>query len=240
MLRCAGEVTAWVEASFARALLRSDPTAPRGSVVVVERSPVRTIDELPPSLRIFAAPPMRATHRYLAIIAPPPPIASEVVRIREALRGLLGDLQGMRLMPHVTLFLADVPEEQGDLLVTGIEASLPRARSFELHYDGITHFPDQRTIYIDPVEKAAIGALRGTLLESVLSIGSVKDAVRATEHPHLTIAAGLGPEQFKAAWVVLKPHVFKAAHPVQSILWLRRSLRSGAAYEVLRTFPLEG
>lgn len=181
---------------------------------------------------------MTATHRYLAIIAPSPPIAKEVVRIREALRALIGDFQGLRLMPHLTLFLADVSEEQGGLIATGIAAGLQNADPFELHYEGIAHFPDQRTIYVDPIEKEAIGALRTALLAPILSIESVMQAVRSTEHPHLTIAAGLGPDQFKSAWIMLRPHVFKATHPVGSVVLLRRSLRTGSEYEVLREFPL--
>lgn len=181
---------------------------------------------------------MIATHRYLAIIAPSPPIAKEVVRIREALRALIGDFQGLRLMPHVTLFLADVPEDIGDLIASGIAAGVQHSEAFDLHYDGITHFPDERTIYVDPVEKGAIGTLRTAIVDRVMAIGTIKEAVRSTDHPHLTIAAGLRPDQFRSAWVMLKPHVFNAAHRVESVVLLRRALRPGAEYEVLREFPL--
>ncbi|MBL7946386.1 MAG: 2'-5' RNA ligase family protein [Flavobacteriales bacterium] len=181
---------------------------------------------------------MIATHRYLAIIAPPPPIAKEVVRIREALRALIGDFHGWKLMPHVTLFLADVPEEFGDLIATGIAAGVRHSKAFDLHYDGITHFPDEHTIYVDPLEKAAIGTLRTAIVDSVQAIGALKEYVRSTDHPHLTIAAGLRPGQFRSAWVMLTPHVFNAVHPVEHVVLLRRALRPGSEYEVLREFPL--
>ncbi|MBK6627665.1 MAG: hypothetical protein IPG35_08730, partial [Flavobacteriales bacterium] len=35
-----------------------------------------------------------------------------------------------------------------------------------LHYHVITHFPDKRTIYIDPVEKEGIATVRTAILEA--------------------------------------------------------------------------
>ncbi len=183
---------------------------------------------------------MRPTHRYLVLIAPSAPIAEEVVRMRDRLHAQIGHFSGRLLMPHLTLFLADLPEDLGATVELGVEAGVQDAQPFDLHYAGITHFPDRRTIYIDPVEKDAMARLRGPLVEAVRRHEALRAYVRATDHPHLTIAAGLKPAQFAVAWPLLAPHVFTGGHAVRSVLLLRRALRPGAVYAVVREFPLGG
>lgn len=183
---------------------------------------------------------MQPTHRYLVLIAPSASIADEVVQLREQLHARIGHFSGRQLMPHVTLFLADLPEEPGTLVEQGVEAGVQDARPFDLFYAGITHFPDRRTIYIDPVEKDAIARLRVPLVEAVRRQEELRDHVRATDHPHLTIAAGLKPAQFDVAWPLLAPHAFTGGHAVRSVLLLRRALRPGAVYALVREFPFGG
>lgn len=143
---------------------------------------------------------MQPTHRYLVLIAPSASIADEVVRMRDRLYAQIGHFSGRLLMPHLTLFLADLPEDLGATVEEGVEAGVQDAQPFELHYAGITHFPDRRTIYIDPVEKDVMARLRGPLVEAVRRQEALRAHVRATFHPHLTIAAGLKPAQFEVAW----------------------------------------
>ncbi len=160
--------------------------------------------------------------------------------MRDLLHARIGHFSGRLLMPHLTLFLADLTEDLGAAVEEGVEAGVQDARPFDLHYAGITHFPDHRTIYIDPVEKDAIARLRGPLVEAVRRNEALRAHVRATDHPHLTIAAGLKPPQFAVAWPMLAPHVFTGGHAVRSLLLLRRALRPGALYAVVREFPLGG
>lgn len=183
---------------------------------------------------------MKPTHRYLVLIAPSPVITEQVVRMRDLLHAHIGHFSGRLLMPHVTLLLADLPEDLGALVEQGVENGLRDAQPFPLHYTGITHFPDRRTIYIDLVEKEAIAHLRAPLVAAVQAQEAVAPRVRATEHPHLTIAAGLKPAQFEVAWSLLAPHAFTGLHTVRSVLLLRRELRPGATYAVLHEFPFGG
>ncbi|MBX2973916.1 MAG: 2'-5' RNA ligase family protein [Flavobacteriales bacterium] len=180
---------------------------------------------------------MRPTHRYLAIIAPSDAIAAAVVRMRGELHAHIGDFSGRLLIPHITLFFADVPDEMGMPIAAGIEAGIRGARPFLLTYADITHFPDRRTIHIDLVEKERIGTLRGVLVEEVRQLSAFGDALRVTDHPHLTIAAGLKPGQFDAAWALLAPYAFHAEHTVSEVCLMRRELKPGAVYGMMRRFP---
>jgi 2'-5' RNA ligase len=183
---------------------------------------------------------MKPTHRYLVLIAPSPVITEQVVRMREQLHAHIGHFSGHQLMPHITLLLADLTEELGGLVIQAVEEGVRSAEPFTLHYAGITHFPDRRTIYIDPVEKDAIAQLRAPLVAAVQAQEAVAPHVRATEHPHLTIAAGLKPAKFEVAWSMLAPHAFNGGHAVRSVLLLRRQLWPDARYAVLREFPFGG
>lgn len=179
---------------------------------------------------------MLPTHRYLAIIAPSAAVAGEVVRMRSELYATIGEFGGRQLMPHITLFIADVAKEMGGPIAAGIEAGVQEQEPFQLGYHGIVHFPDRRTIYIDPVEKEAIAHVRRAIVTAAHEQEGLGSNVRVTEHPHLTIAAGLKPHQFDLAWPLLGTQAFVADHPVQCVHLLRRALKPGAAYSMLRTF----
>lgn len=111
-------------------------------------------------------------------------------------------------------------------------------RSFALHYRGITHFPDRRTIYIDPVEKDAIAALRAPIIAQLRQEEALRDALRETDHPHLTIAAGLKPTQFAQAWEMLAPHPHTCEERVTEVVLLKRVLKPGERYGLVQEFPL--
>lgn len=107
-----------------------------------------------------------------------------------------------------------------------------------MHYNGISHFPDKRTIYIDPVEKDAIAAVRTPIIATLSADEALADAIRETDHPHLTIAAGLKPGKFHAAWGMLAPHGLQHEERVGEVVLLKRPLQPGTIYEPVRKFPL--
>jgi 2'-5' RNA ligase len=178
--------------------------------------------------------------RFLLVIDPAPAASARVMDQKQALRAQLGRFSGMHSIPHITLFFADLPVQCERDLAEGIARGCEGQRPFKLKLDGITHFPDKRTIYIDPVEKEPIGALRKSIVDHVRAFKRVKKlGVNVTDHPHLTIAAGLEPPQFDQAWSMLAPHVFKSEQNVYDVVLLRRALSQGAMYEHVKTFPLE-
>ena len=180
---------------------------------------------------------MLPTHRYLAIIAPSPSVSEAVLHLRHKLHAGIGSFSGCLLRPHITLFIADIPETLGGAVEQGMARAAKQATMFRVTYNGITHFPDKRTIYIQPMEKEAIGHLRVSVLSALSTVEGSRGHIRPTDHPHLTIAAGLKPQQFATAWPMLAPHVFADAHAVDSIALLRRELRPAAEYEMVKEFP---
>lgn len=181
---------------------------------------------------------MAATHRFLLVIPPSPEVSAAVEALRERLFAAIGGFSGRRLMPHITLLFSDAREDAQDALLRALAGLAPGLATFSLSYQGITHFPDRRTIYIDPVEKSAVAAAREPIAGALKSIPGIAEGLRVTEHPHLTIAAGLRPAQFAKAWPMLAPHAFAASHPVQELLLLKRALRPEGTYAPLRRFEL--
>ncbi|MBK7553415.1 MAG: 2'-5' RNA ligase family protein [Flavobacteriales bacterium] len=118
-------------------------------------------------------------------------------------------------------------------------AARPVSKGFTLRYNGITHFHDKRTIYIDPVEKDAIATVRTSIVAALKANDALRDAIRETDHPHLTIAAGLKPAQFERAWETLAPHELRVVEQVTEVVLLRRAMREGERYVHVRSFALE-
>lgn len=142
--------------------------------------------------------------------------------------------------PHLTLCLADLALEEQESIAEVLAEAIEGQAAFNLHYTGITHFPDRRTIYVDPAEKDHIGALRDAVVSAIGSCPGIADGWKVTEHPHLTIAAGLKTGCFEPAWASLAPYRFAVQETVSHVALLRRSLVPGASYGLIAEFPLLG
>ncbi|MBK7553831.1 MAG: hypothetical protein IPI55_04325 [Flavobacteriales bacterium] len=68
---------------------------------------------------------------------------------------------------------------------------------------------------------------------------ALREAIRETDHPHLTIAAGLKPAQFERAWECLAPKELRVVEQVTEVVLLRRAMREGGRYVHVRSFALE-
>lgn len=185
-------------------------------------------------------------HRFLLTILPSPALSTEVQRLRDLLHPAIGSFSGRNTPPHITLCFLDLPEAHEANIINAIAQGVIGQRPFDLHYQGITHFPDKRTIYIDPEEKDAIAGVRAPIIASLKSNDALREAVRETDHPHLTIAAGLKSGQFDKAWPMLAPYVLHPASSgehqsekrVAEVVLLKRPLLPGFRYVPARTFPL--
>lgn len=177
-------------------------------------------------------------HRFLLVIHPHAALTEQVAEWKEELASRIGYFSGRYSIPHITLFFADLPGMQEAAVIKGITAGVVGHRSFELHYDGITHFPDRKTIYVAPVEKEAIAPVRSSVTRHVRNAVGSSEAVMVTTEPHLTIAAGLKPAQFDQAWDLLAPHILRSDQTVDELLLLRREMRPGTRYEIVQAFQL--
>lgn len=180
----------------------------------------------------------KVVHRFLLTILPSPALSSEVRRLRALLHPSIGSFSGRNTPPHITLCFLDLPEAHEPAIMEAVALGTKGLQPFALHYQGITHFPDERTIYIDPVEKDAIAAVRAPIVSAFKEDPALRDALHETEHPHLTIAAGLKPAQFDKAWEMLAPHALQSEERVEEVVLLKRLLQPGTTYEPVHSFPL--
>ena len=178
-------------------------------------------------------------HRFLLTILPSPALSAEVDRLKVLVHERVGSFSGRNSVPHITLFFADLPLECERDVCEGIARGVVGHKGFVLRHNGITHFPDKRTIYIDPVEKDAIAMVRTPIVAALKSNDRLREAVRETDHPHLTIAAGLKPAQFDKAWECLSTHEVRSEEEVTEVVLLRRAMREGERYLHVRSFALE-
>ncbi len=177
-------------------------------------------------------------HRFLLTILPSQALSAEVDRLKALVHERVGSFSGRNTVPHITLCFADLSAECERDICGCIARGVVGRKAFLLRYNGITHFPDKRTIFIDPVEKEAIATVRTPIVAALKANDDLREAIRETDHPHLTIAAGLKPTQFERAWERLAPHELRAQEQVTEVVLLRRELRPGARYEHVRSFPL--
>lgn len=177
-------------------------------------------------------------HRFLLVVQPAPTLSDEVDRLRALLYPSIGSFSGRNTPPHITLCFLDLPAEHEPAIIEAFAHGATGQPGFTLHYNGITHFPDKRTIYIDPIEKDAIATVRTPIIAALKASEALREAVRETDHPHLTIATGLKPAQFDKAWEMLAPHVHRSEERVTQVVLLKRLLQPGTRYEPVRSFPL--
>ena len=137
------------------------------------------------------------------------------------------------------MLLLDMMDEQDAQLVEAIAQGLEGAQGFALSLDGITHFADERTIYADPVEKDQVLALAAAAGKPVTAFADIHGyTANVTDHPHLTIASGLKPAQFRTAWAALHGKPLAARWPVTDVVLMKRPLEPGARYLELQRFAL--
>lgn len=177
-------------------------------------------------------------HRFLLVISPAPELSAQVRRLKDELFARIGSYSGRHSIPHITLFFADLPGEYERDIADGVANGVIGQKAFTLHYNGIAHFPDQRTIYIDPADKESIALVRQRIVDHVRAFPGLRRGVSPTAHPHLTIAAGLKPAQFDKAWEMLAPHEHRSEERVEEVVLLKRPLKLGMTYELVSRFPL--
>lgn len=178
-------------------------------------------------------------YRYLFVISPSKEIVAAVNVLKAKVADAIGPYRYRHSKAHITMFYADLPVACERDLCEGIERGVAGHAPFYLNYDGITHFENKQTIYIDPVEKQPIDSVRKNVVAHVRSFKRLKKlGINPSDHPHLTIAAGLEQGQFETAWELLAPHVFQRSDRVAELLLLKRPHRPDARYEHVRSFPL--
>ncbi len=176
--------------------------------------------------------------RYLLVIAPPTQVADHVQALRATLQASIGRFQSMRVPPHLTLLFVDMPEALQDDLFNVIAATARTLSPITLGIQGITHFPDKRTIYFKVLDHPAVATVREPLAAAVRGVPAIdRFGMHVTDHPHLTIATGLKPDRFEMAWPMVRDEAMEDHSVVHDVVLLRRALKPDALYSEFRRFP---
>ncbi|MBL0128026.1 MAG: hypothetical protein IPP83_11355 [Flavobacteriales bacterium] len=73
----------------------------------------------------------------------------------------------------------------------------------------------------------------------VLAHANIADfGVKLSDHPHLTIAAGLKPAQFATAWHALSNTTFSEVFAVEQVMLMKRELSPTCRYAPVRNYWL--
>ncbi len=178
--------------------------------------------------------------RYLVVIAPSQELVEKIARLKERVATVIGTFRGLHSIAHMTLLYAYLPVEYERVLCAGIVASITDHRAFDAHFEGIKHYPDKRTIYLDLIEKKPVIALRKSIRDRLRSEKRLKNlGIHATTDPRLSIATHLDQARFDQAWNALAPHEFRHPEIIDQVILLRGALREGERYVVVERFRLK-
>jgi 2'-5' RNA ligase len=161
-------------------------------------------------------------------IAIPEPHASVLASWRER----VGDAEGRRIPPHVTLLppteiaLATLPEVEAHLA-----AAARGARPFEMHLSGTGTFrPVSDVVFV----VVAAGIAQCEQLERRVRRGPLQRETRFPYHPHVTVAHDIPPEGLDAAYAGLAG--FEARFQVRVFTMFAQG--SDRVWQPRREFPL--
>ncbi|HMC96615.1 MAG TPA: 2'-5' RNA ligase family protein [Flavobacteriales bacterium] len=178
-------------------------------------------------------------NRYLVCIEPSPRVTDAVRRSQAQLLPLIGKFQGLNAPVHITLLLVDMPEDREPELTGAIAAGLENSSAFQLTLRGITYFRDQRTIYANPLERRDVLSLVASIAAEVKKLPAFEGYHQVVANvPHMTIAAGLKPPQFEAAWSTLKDQQIDERFEVRQVTLMSRALAPSGDYRVVHYYPL--
>lgn len=173
-------------------------------------------------------------YRYLVVISPSQEMIAEVARLKSMVTDRIGPFRGDRSIAHMTVLFAYLPIDYEREFMEGLRRGVNEHRSFELNFDGIRHFPDKTSIFIDPIEKEKVIELRKSIRKSLQSNKSLNRlGIHPTTQPMISIARKLTSDRFKQAWQHLAQHKFDRQESVTDVLLLRGSLKEGEKYEVV-------
>ncbi len=177
--------------------------------------------------------------RYLVVISPSQEMIIEVTRLKEELGQAIGTFLGERSVAHITLLYAYLPIGYERYLIDGIQRAARSAPAFTIHFSGIHQLQDNSTIFIDPIEKIPIIALRKAIRNGLQSNKALNRlGIHSTSKPMLTIARKLPADQMAKAMKALAPHIFERTEWVTEVILLRGGLKEGEKYVVVGRFGL--
>jgi 2'-5' RNA ligase len=178
--------------------------------------------------------------RYLVVISPSQQMIGDVARLKANVAQAIGPFRSEKAIAHITLLYAYLPIHYERDIMAAITRAVADHQPFEVLFNGIGHFPDKTSVFIDPVEKAPIIAVRKSIRRSIQGNPALKRlGIHATSQPMITMARHLEPEQFHLAWQALAPHQYHQNEQIDQVILLRGGQREGEKYQQVGTFMLK-
>lgn len=161
---------------------------------------------------------------FLFLLAPSHEIVADVRSLKDEFGAIFGEFPSRHSVGHVTLIMARMAISDEARLVGLMRDVCGRLRPFPLHFDGFDHFIGNRTIFINPVEKASILELAFTIEHALKkATGFQRSAARVSPWPHMTVLKGMFRKgEFKEAWEMPKGRLFKRWMLAETVLVFRR------------------
>jgi 2'-5' RNA ligase len=170
--------------------------------------------------------------------------------VEESCRRIRAQLPEARWVPadnlHLTLaFLGPVEAERSEELARALRPVFAAAEAFSLHLEGAGTFPPRRparVAWIGFGESAALQRLQEAVRDAAARCLGLEPEGRPF-HPHLTLARCRRPWPRAAAerWTgVFHPGLSREFEVDRGVLYRSHLGSSGARYEALAAFPLEG
>jgi 2'-5' RNA ligase len=176
---------------------------------------------------------------YLFFLVMAPEIVDDVKALKNEFGALFGEFSSRWSVGHITLAMARMARSDERLLLDLINTICRSHSAFPLHFSGFDHFLENRTIFIDPIEKEPIIHLGMHIEQALRSASGFKRlGVRATHWPHMTVLKGLFRKgQFKTAWEMLQARNYERAMLAERVVVFRRPNRKSRCTFV-GAFPL--
>lgn len=177
--------------------------------------------------------------RYLVVISPSQALIADVAQLKAKVSGAIGTFRGDRSIAHMTLLYAYLPIEYERDLVDGITIGVQDRKPIKMEFEGVHHFPDRSSIFIQPKDEKPVIELRKSIRRGLQSNMQLKRlGIHPTTRPMIYIARKLDQEKFSHAWETLAPHQFDRSETVTEVILLRGGLKEGDKHQLVRKFPL--
>ncbi len=177
--------------------------------------------------------------RYLVVISPSQEMIAEIARLKRKILERIGGYRGDRSVAHMTFLFAYLPIEYERDLIEGITMGVQDRRAIKMEFEGIHHFPDRSSIFIQPKDEKPLIELRKSIRRSLHSNKQLKRlGIHPTSSALIYVARKLSPDQFDRAWSALFPHHFDRTETVNEVILLRSGLKEGDRHQIVGRFTM--
>lgn len=173
---------------------------------------------------------------YFIALIPPEALREQVKSIKEEMRERFNAKHALKSPAHITLQMPFRREESEEERIFKVLTTFAgQQQPFIISLSGFDCF-EPRVLFIKIVDHTTFQSLYQSFKPVLIhQLGIPKNTLRASLHPHLTIATrDLKEEAFYAAWPEFEQRKFEASFEAKSLFLLKHN---GRHWEVYKEFP---